>query len=67
MRVEDDEVDDMRGSKGRKEFTERYVKRLCRGVANCVREGGENGVMVVRQWLRVPGRGRARYGLFKCL
>ncbi|PPS00007.1 hypothetical protein GOBAR_AA20674 [Gossypium barbadense] len=36
----------MRGSKGRKEFTERNVKRLCRGVANCVREGSENGIMV---------------------
>ncbi|PPD94164.1 hypothetical protein GOBAR_DD08807 [Gossypium barbadense] len=52
----------MRGSKGRKKFTERNVKRLYRRNANCVKEGGENGVMVVRQWWRVPDRGRVRYG-----
>lgn len=60
MRVEGDEVDDMRGSKGREEFFERYVKRLCLGASNCLRERGENWVFLVRQRGRVPGSGGGR-------
>ena len=69
MRVEGDEVDDMRRSKGRKEFIERNMKWLSSGVPNCVRECGQNWVFLVRQWGRVPRRhnrgeeeGRGRYG-----